>query len=118
MGLIRFVFRSTARSQSFGDMQAFGDLSFREVIEQSAIRRRRREAFRSSRPTAAIHASYGVAIQLKDSINRDSSAFHLDRSGNSSTGCVTSSMQLDGWVEDAVFEVCNSSSFILNILKE
>jgi hypothetical protein len=22
-------------------------------------------------------------------------------------------MQLDGWVEDAVFEVCNSSSFIL-----
>jgi hypothetical protein len=93
-------------------MQAFGDLSSREVIEQSAIRRRR-EAFRSSRPTAAIHASYGVATQLKDSINRDSSAFHLDQSGNSSTGCVTSSMQLDGWVEDALFEVCNSSSFIL-----
>ncbi|KAH9568727.1 hypothetical protein CY35_03G092200 [Sphagnum magellanicum] len=93
-----------ARSQSFGEMQAFGDPSSREVIEQSAMRRSR-EAFRSSRPTAAIHASYGVATQLKDSINRDSSAFHLDRSGNSSTGCVTSSMQLDGWVEDAVFEI-------------
>jgi hypothetical protein len=89
-------------------MQAFGDLSSREAIEQSAIRTSR-EALRSSRPTAAIHDSYGVATQLKDSINRDSSAFHLDRSSNSSTGCVTSSMQLDGWVEDAVFEVCNSS---------
>lgn len=86
------------------DMQSSGD-NFREgcIIKKSVIRKKKTCFRRSSRPSATtLRASFGVARRHEDSTNRGAASY-LDRLENQSG--IRTGMQLDCWVEDAVFEV-------------
>ncbi|KAH9540512.1 hypothetical protein CY35_14G009300 [Sphagnum magellanicum] len=86
------------------DRQSSGD-NFREgcIIKKSVIRKKKTCFRRSSRPSATtLHASLGVARRHEDSTNRGATSY-LDRLENRSG--IRTGMQLDCWVEDAVFEI-------------
>jgi hypothetical protein len=85
-------------------MQSSGD-NFREgcIIKKSVIRKKKTCFRRSSRPSATtLHASFEVARRDEDSTNRGAASY-LDRLENRYS--MRTGMQLDCWVEDAVFEV-------------
>ncbi len=95
-------------------MQSSGD-NFREgcIIKKSVIRKKKTCFRRSSRPSATtLHASCGVARRHEESTNRGAASY-LDRLENRYS--IRTGVQLDCWVEDAVFEV---QFFLLTNLPE